>query len=212
MPVATGVTLKVPLGDKVPLNQPALTAFVFPELVQEVAFTDVHATVVVVSAGMEVAPRVRVGAAGTFSAGVTVSTTEAGADAPPRLLQVSVKVSVPTAVGSIVLLPLGASVPLQLPEAVQLVAPSESHAMVVDLPTATDEDARFKFGVSGTAPEVAVRVAERGSRCAERVGAGQGIGLGSCRARRQHHAAARPPALRSSRPRPCSSSHRSTTR
>jgi hypothetical protein len=109
---------------------------------------------------MEVAPRVSVGAAGTVSAGVTVRTTEAGADAPPRLVQVSEKVSVPTDVGVIVMVPFGASVPLQLPDAVQLVAPSESHAMVVDLPTATDEDARFKFGFSGAVPEVAVRVVE----------------------------------------------------
>ena len=109
---------------------------------------------------MEVAPRVSVGAAGTVSAAVTVRTTEAGADAPPRLVQVSEKVSVPTAVGVIVMVPFGASVPLQLPDAVQLVAPSESHAMVVDLPTATDEDARFKFGFSGAVPEVAVRVVE----------------------------------------------------
>jgi hypothetical protein len=152
--------LKVPLGDTVPLYQPASSAFVFPEVVQEFAFTDVHVTVVVVSAGMEAAPRVSVGAAGTVSAGVTVRTTEDGAETPPRLAQVSEKVSAPTAVGLIVMLPLGGSVPLQLPDAVQLVAPSESHAMLVDLPTATDADARFKFGFSGAVPEVAVKVVE----------------------------------------------------
>ena len=113
-----------------------------------------------VSAGTEAEPRVSVGAAGAVSAGVTVKTTELAGDTPPRLTQVSEKVSVPTAVGVTVMLPFGSSVPLQLPAAVQLVASSEFHAMVVDFPTATDEDARVKLGFSGAAPEVAVRVAE----------------------------------------------------
>jgi hypothetical protein len=114
-----------------------------------------------VSAGTEVEPRVSVGAAGAVSAGVAVNTTEAGADTPPRLVQVSVKVSVPTAVGVIVSCPFaGRSVPLQLPDAVQLVAPSESHVMVVDLPTATDADASCKSGFSGALPEVTVSVTE----------------------------------------------------
>jgi hypothetical protein len=42
--------VKVPLGATVPLNQPAPSAFAFPEVVQEVAFTEVHVTVVEVSA------------------------------------------------------------------------------------------------------------------------------------------------------------------
>ena len=113
-----------------------------------------------VSAGTEAEPRVSVGAAGAVTAGVTVKTTETEGDTPPRLAQMSEKVSVPTAVGVIVMLPRPARVPLQLPDAVQLVAPLESHAMVVDLPTSTDEDEKFTFGLSGAVPEVTLSVAE----------------------------------------------------
>jgi hypothetical protein len=68
------------------------------------------------------------------------------------------------------MLPLVASVPLQLPDAVQLVAPTEDHAMVVDLPTATDEDARVKFGFAGAVPEVTLSVTELAACvCAELV-------------------------------------------
>ena len=47
---------------------------------------------VVVSAGIDEAPSVSVGATGTTVAGVAVKVTLAAVDTPPRLLQVSVYV------------------------------------------------------------------------------------------------------------------------
>ena len=155
-----GVIVKVPLVANVPADQPDPSAFAFPPVVHELAFCDVQVIVSDVSAGTEAEPRVSVGAAGAVSAGVTVKTTLAEGDTPPRLAQMSEKVSVPTAVGLIVMLPLAASVPLQLPDAVQLVAPLESHAMVVDLPTSTDEDEKFTFGLPGGVPEVTLSMTE----------------------------------------------------
>jgi hypothetical protein len=60
--------------------------------------------------------------------------------------------------GVIVWVPDAASVPLQLPDAVQLVAVAELQLMVVDLPTATEVEASVSVGVTGGAPEVAKRV------------------------------------------------------
>ena len=102
----------------------------------------------------------RVGAAGALSSAVTVSVTEVGADGPPLLLQVRLKVSGPTAAGVMVSLPLVASVPLQLPEAVQLVASTEDHDNFVELPTATDVLARDSVGAAGAVPEVTASLAE----------------------------------------------------
>ena len=56
-------------------------------------------------------------------------------------------------------LPLVGCVPLQLPDAVQLVAVGELQVIVVDLPTATELDASVRVGVAGGAPEVAKTVA-----------------------------------------------------
>jgi hypothetical protein len=133
---------------------------VLPEAVQLVALTEAQVIVVVVSAAMVAAPSVRVGATGFASAGVAVSVTELGLDAPPELLQVNVKVSLPTTVGVMTLLPLTASSPLQLPEAVQLVASTEDHVSVVELPTAIEVDTKDSVGAAGADPEVAVKITE----------------------------------------------------
>src|SRR5579862_1821344 len=109
---------------------------------------------------MLLAPKVRVGAGGVASAAVAPSDTDTGAEGPPRLEQTSVNVSVPTTAGVIVWLPVAARVPLQLPEAAQLVAVAELQLMVVDLPTATEVDASVSVGVAGGVPEVANRVTE----------------------------------------------------
>jgi len=55
-----------------------------------------------------------------------------------------------------ILLPLTASCPLQLPEAVQKVASTEDQVSVVELPTATVEDTKDSVGAAGADPEVAV--------------------------------------------------------
>ncbi len=158
-PVTVGVSVFVPLGPKVPL-QPERTEFEVPEATQLVARLDDQVREVVVYAAMEVAPRVNTGAAGAVNAGVAVKVTEVGADAPPALLQINVKVSIPIAVGVMVLVPLGACVPLQLPDAVQLVAPTDDHASVVDCPTATEFAANDSVGAAGAVPEVVVRVTD----------------------------------------------------
>jgi hypothetical protein len=72
--------------------QPDAIAFALPLAVHEVALLEVQLTVVVVSASIDEAPRVKVGATGTTVFGVTVKVTLAAVDVPPRLLQVSVYV------------------------------------------------------------------------------------------------------------------------
>jgi hypothetical protein len=89
VPNVTGVTEFWPEGPRTPV-QPEETAFVLPLAVQELALTELQLMVVVVSAGTEEAPSVSVGAAGFTVCGVAVKVTLAGADEPPRLLQVSV--------------------------------------------------------------------------------------------------------------------------
>ena len=66
----------------------------------------------------------------------------------------------PTSAGVIVWLPDEASVPLQLPDAVQLVAFAEFQVMVVGLPTSTEVDASASVGATAGVPEVAKRVTE----------------------------------------------------
>ena len=95
-----------------------------------------------------------------MTAAVASRDTDTGADGPPRFEQTSVNVSVPTTAGVIVWLPVAASVPLQLPEAVQLVAVAELQLRVVDLPTATEVAASVSVGATGGVPEVAKRLAE----------------------------------------------------
>jgi hypothetical protein len=83
-------------------------------------------------------------------AALTVNAAEAFADDPAELAQVNVYVSVPVAVGDRVFVPLFASAPLQLPEAVHPVALTDDHVMVVELPLVMDEDASVKLGAAGT--------------------------------------------------------------
>ena len=109
---------------------------------------------------MEVTPRVSTGAAGAVNAGVAVKVTEVGADGPPRLLQIKMNVSLPTAVGAMVRVPLVARAPLQAPDAAQLVALTEDHASVVDCPITTEFAANDRLGAAGGVPEVAVRVTD----------------------------------------------------
>ena len=52
-------------------------------------------------------------------------------------------------VGAMVFVPLVASVPLQLPEAVQLVALTADQVIVVELPTTTDGAASASVGAPG---------------------------------------------------------------
>jgi hypothetical protein len=149
--------VKVALGAWTPL-QPLASAFAFPDAVQLVAPTELHVSVVDVSAEMLLAPSVRVGAGGFASSGVASRDTDTGAVGPPRFVQTSVNVSLPTTAGVIVWLPDAASVPLQLPDAVQLVALAEFQLMVVDFATATEVDASVSVGAPGGGPAVAKRL------------------------------------------------------
>jgi len=56
-------------------------------------------------------------------------------------------------------MPLAASVPLQLPEALQLAALADVQLIVVELPTATDVAARVSMGAAGTPGVVTIKVA-----------------------------------------------------
>jgi len=158
-PVAVGVSDTLPLGPKVPV-QPERTEFAVPDATQLVARVDDQVSEVVEYAEMDVTPSVNTGAAGAVNAGVAVRVTDVGADGPPRLLQINVNVSVPIAAGVMVSVPLVACVPLQLPDAVQLVAPTEDHASVVECPTATELADNVRVGAAGGVPDVAVRVTD----------------------------------------------------
>ena len=129
-----------------------------PDAAQAVALTDDHVIVVVVLAGTDGAASVSVGAAGATKAGVTDSDTEVAADGPPRLLQVNVNVSVPTTLGVIFSLPLAANVPLQLPDAVQLVAPTDDQLIVVEPLTAIEVGVKDSAGAAGADPDVTSRL------------------------------------------------------
>jgi len=69
---------------------------------------------------------------------------------------------VPTEVGVSVWVPLVGSVPLQLPDAVQLVALLDTQVIVVDEPTTSDVVAKFMLGAAGADAAVTVRVAAVG--------------------------------------------------
>jgi hypothetical protein len=77
---------------------------------------------------------------------------------PAAFTQTSVKVSVPLAVGFRVCVPLLASVPLQLPDAVQAVALLEDQVMVVEAPAAMDVAAKVSVGGAGGAATVKLAV------------------------------------------------------
>lgn len=80
---------------------------------------------------------------------MTVIAAEFAADAPAALLQVSEYVAVPTVAGVTVCVPLVATLPLQLPDAVQLFALNEDHVRVVVLPVATEDAADEIAGAPG---------------------------------------------------------------
>ena len=83
-------------------------------------------------------------------------------DAPLKLAHVRSYVKAPAAVGVRVWVPLVASWPLQLPEAVQLVALVDDQEIVVELPTATESAASVSVGGAGTATVVTIKVAVLG--------------------------------------------------
>jgi hypothetical protein len=86
-----------------------------------------------------------------LGAAVTVKVALLAADEPTELEQLKLNVSVPAAEGVIVRLPLDASVPLQFPDAVQLVALIDDQEIVVELPTAIDVAAKVSVGAAGGA-------------------------------------------------------------
>jgi hypothetical protein len=82
---------------------------------------------------------------------VTLSVTDVGADCPDaRLVQSSVYVSVPTAVGFTVCVPVLSKGPVQLPEAVQPWLFADDHVIVVELPTTMEFVASVNVGAAGT--------------------------------------------------------------
>ena len=68
--------------------------------------------------------------------------------------------SLPAAAGVIVWLPLVAKVPLQLPDAVQLVLLTELQVSVVDPPTVTELAPKVSVGAAGATWAVTVRVTD----------------------------------------------------
>lgn len=150
----------LPLGLSVPTHDPSALVSVLPVGVQLVPVAEDQLIVVVLKAATEVAAKLSVGAAGTVTAAVAFKVTDADGDEPAALLQTRVKVSVPTLVGVIFWLPLEASAPLQLPEAVQPVAPGDDQVMVVELLTATDVEASVSVGADRPDADVAVRATE----------------------------------------------------
>jgi hypothetical protein len=153
-----GVSVFVPLEASVPV-QPDEVALLSPEARQVVAVGDDQVMLRVDCAGTDVELNVSVGAGGTVTSGVTVNVTELAAEGPPLFVHRSVNVSVPTAAGVMVWSPLAASVPDQLPEAVQFVAVSD-HEIVTDCPTRTEVALKLSVGAAGGAPEVANSTAE----------------------------------------------------
>jgi hypothetical protein len=85
------------------------------------------------------------------AAAATVTLALADGDVPVALTQLNVYVNVPAALPVTVIVPLVACVPLQLPDATQLVALAELHVKVVEAPTRIDVLAAFKVGAGGAA-------------------------------------------------------------
>jgi hypothetical protein len=69
-------------------------------------------------------------------------------------------VSEPAAVGVIVWVPLLARVPVQLPDAVQLVAPVEDQVIVVEFPTVIEVAAKVSVGAAGAGGAVTAKTTE----------------------------------------------------
>src|SRR5580658_6706818 len=103
--------------------------------------------VVELPSDMVVAARLSVGAAGGAP---TAKVALVAADVPPpALVQVNVNVSVPALAAVIVLLPLAARVPVQLPDAVQLMAFKEDQVIVVEAPVAIEGAPSVSEGAPG---------------------------------------------------------------
>ncbi len=81
---------------------------------------------------------------------MTVKFTVVAGELPPALAQIKVYAAVPAEFGVTVLLPLAASAPLQLPEAVHPVVLTSDQLIVVELPTVIDVSARVTVGAGGT--------------------------------------------------------------
>lgn len=82
---------------------------------------------------------------------LTVSVAEVAGDGPTLFEHVSVYVSVPTAVGLRVCVPLVGNAPDQLPEAVQPVELAEDHVIVVELPVTIEDEPKVSVGAAGAA-------------------------------------------------------------
>lgn len=140
VPAAVGVIVWVPLLARLPVQ--------LPEAAQLVAVGEDHVMVVEFPTAIEVVPKVRVGAGGTGGA-VTASVTEAALDVPIALLQASEYVFDPTSAGVRTWLPVVGNGPLQLPDAVQLVAVNEDQEIVADSPAAIEAAEIVSVGAAG---------------------------------------------------------------
>ena len=89
-------------------------------------------------------------AGGGAAAAVTVRVTDVAGELPAAFAQTIVYVSLPTAVGPIVWLPVLANAPDQLPDAVQPLVLAEDQVMVVELPVTIELCARVSVGATGT--------------------------------------------------------------
>ena len=134
-----GVRVCIPLVANMPLQ--------LPEAVQLVAPEDDHVIVVEVPAVIDCEPRLSVGGLGAGT--VTVNGTIAAGDVPIALVHVSEYVSLPPAVGVTISTPFGGSRPLQLPDAVQVVAVEEDQVIVAELPKTMEFELIERAGVAG---------------------------------------------------------------
>jgi hypothetical protein len=113
-----------------------------------VALTDDQVMVVEAPAAMDEDAKVSVGVAGGAA---TVKLAVLAVDVPNELVQLSEKVSVPPAAGVTVWLPLVGRVPLQPPDALQLVAPTEDQVMPVGWPRTMELVLNVSVGAAGAA-------------------------------------------------------------
>ena len=90
------------------------------------------------------------------AAAVTESVTEVAGELPATLEHNSVYVSVPTAAGFTVCVPLLAKAPVQLPEAVQPVVFAEDQVIVVEPPVTMEVEPRESVGTAGATAGISV--------------------------------------------------------
>jgi hypothetical protein len=141
------VSVPAALGVKGWLPLVANDPFQLPDAVQLFALTEAQVIVVELPRTMEFMDKVRVGAGGGAA---TIKLTVLVADVPTAFVHVSEYVSVPPAEGVRVWLPLVASVPLQLPEAVQLAAFADDQVIVDDWPRDMEFVLSISVGAAGT--------------------------------------------------------------